>query len=127
VIEVAVAGEEITVTKVWSVGDVGRQIINPSGADNQVRGAIIEGIGHALSGLEITLVKGRVEQENYDGYALPRIGMTPQIETEFLITDYPPTGLGEPALPPVLPAITNAVFAATGKRLRNLPLKLSEA
>jgi isoquinoline 1-oxidoreductase beta subunit len=127
VIEVAVTGEEIEVVKIWSVGDVGRQIINPSGADNQVKGAIIEGVGHALSGLEITLANGRVEQENYDSYALPRIGMTPVIEHEFLITDFAPTGLGEPALPPVLPAITNAVFAATGKRLRKLPLKLSEA
>jgi isoquinoline 1-oxidoreductase beta subunit len=128
VTEVSVsAQDEINVAKIWSVGDVGRQIINPSGADNQVHGAIIEGIGQAIGGLEITLADGRVEQENLESYTLPRIGLTPVIHTEFLLSDNAPSGLGEPALPPVLPAITNAVFAATGKRLRKLPLKLSEA
>jgi len=112
----------VRVPRVWVAGDIGSQVVNPSGAENQVRGSVIDGLGQALGGLSITLAGGRIEQENFDTYPLPRIPGTPDIAVEFVRSDFPPTGLGEPALPPTAPAITNAIFAATGKRVRTLPL-----
>lgn len=123
VVEAAVAQDgTVRVPRVWVAGDIGSHIVNPSGAENQVRGSVIDGLGQALGGLAITLAGGRIEQENFDTYPLPRIPGTPDIAVDFVATDFPPTGLGEPALPPVIPALCNAVFAATGKRVRKLPL-----
>ena len=107
--------------KVWIAADCGRQVINPSGALNQVQGAALDGIGSAL-GQAITIDGGKVVEANFDGFRLLRINQAPAVEVEFVHTDYPPTGLGEPALPPVIPALCNAVFAATGKRVRKLPI-----
>ncbi len=112
---------EIALDHVWIVADVGSQIINPSGAVNQVQGAALDGIGAAL-GQAVTLERGRVVQANFDSVRPLRIDQVPPVEVEFLITDHPPTGLGEPALPPVVPALCNAIFAATGKRIRTLPI-----
>lgn len=117
------ASNRITVHRVWGVGDVGSQIVNPSGAAAQVEGSIVEGMSQMQQ--EITLVNGRVQQTNYHQHPLLRLRQTPAIEIFWKTTDYPPTGLGEPALPPVLGAIGNAVFAATGKRIRTLPLSRS--
>lgn len=123
VVEAAVAQDgTVRVPRVWVAGDIGSQVVNPSGAENQVRGSVIDGLGQTLGGLAIKLIGGRIEQENFDTYPLPRIPGTPEIAVEFTATDFPPTGLGEPALPPVIPALCNAVFAATGKRVRKLPL-----
>ncbi|WP_458233092.1 molybdopterin cofactor-binding domain-containing protein [Roseateles sp. P5_E8] len=108
------------VLKVWAVGDVGSTIVNPSAARNQVEGAIIDGIGQLRQA--ITFDKGRVEQSNFHQMALMRIADAPQIDVEFVLSDHPPTGLGEPALPPALPAVCNAIFAATGVRIRKLPI-----
>jgi len=124
VAEVSVdASNRITVHRVWAAGDVGSQIVNPSGAAAQVEGSIVEGMSQMQQ--EITLVDGRVQQTNYHQHPLLRLRQTPAIEIFWKTTDYPPTGLGEPALPPVLGAIGNAVFAATGKRIRTLPLSRS--
>lgn len=121
VAEVSVdADKRIRVHRVVVASDIG-PIINMSGANNQCEGAVIDGFSTML-GLEITMENGRVEQSNFHQYPILRIAAQPKVEVHFIQSDNPPTGVGEPALPPVAPAICNAIYAATGHRVRTLPL-----
>jgi isoquinoline 1-oxidoreductase beta subunit len=126
VAEVSVdSANKVKVNKVWVAADVGSTIVNPSAADNMVQGAIIDGMG-ALMGQEITIEKGRVVQTNFHQHPLLRLVQAPPaIEIHYLKSENNPTGLGEPSMPPILPAIANAIFAASGKRVRSLPLSKS--
>ncbi len=116
-------GDRVTVHHVWAAGDIGSQIINPGGAENQAMGGIIDGISHMMQ--EITLTNGRVDQTNYHQHPMLKMRQAPVIEVFWRKSEFAPTGLGEPVLPPILPAVANAIFAASGKRVRTLPLKRS--
>jgi isoquinoline 1-oxidoreductase beta subunit len=124
VVELSVdAKKHITVHKVTAVADIG-PIVNMSSAENQVQGAVIDGISTAM-GLEINVEKGRIQESNFDSYPILRMRSAPQVEAHFIQSDYRPTGLGEPSLPPLAPALGNAIFAANGDRVRSMPFKRS--
>ena len=110
----------LTVHSVTVAGDVG-PIVNLSGAENQCQGAVMDGLS-AMLGQEITMENGRVQESNFHQYPLMRMNNAPVVDVHFIQSDFPPTGLGEPALPPLAPAVCNAIHAATGHRVRTLPL-----
>jgi len=122
VVEAAVAHDgQVKINKVWAVGDIGSQVINPTAAVNMVQGAIIDGLGEALN-QKITIENGRVVESNFDTFSPLLLKQAPPIEVHFIKSEHSPTGLGEPPLPPAIPALCNAIFAATGKRIRTLPI-----
>lgn len=121
VAEVSVDGQRrITVHGITVACDVG-PVINLGGAEAQCQGSIIDGLS-AMAGQKLTHEAGRVLETNFDRYPLRRIGSEPRIAVHFLQSDNPPSGLGEPVLPPVAPAVCNAVFTACGHRIRSLPI-----
>lgn len=122
VAEVVADGSRVQVEKVFSAADSG-PILNLSGARNQVEGAVVDALSTAQ--LEITFADGAAQQSNFTDYELLRIGQAPEVEVHFIQSDNSPTGLGEPPIAPATPAIANAVFAATGRRIRELPFSRS--
>tara|TARA_R110002072_G_scaffold56097_2_gene145498 strand:- start:2627 stop:4867 length:2241 start_codon:yes stop_codon:yes gene_type:complete len=121
VAEVSVdANRNFQVKKVTVAVDVG-PIINMSGALHQLQGSVIDGLS-TMAMQQITLEKGVVQENNFDAYEVLRIAQTPEVDVHFIQSDNQPTGLGEPALPPLAAAVTNAIFAATGERIRSMPL-----
>lgn len=123
VAEVSVtADKKVKLHKLWVAGDVGSQIINPSAAVNICQGGLIDGVSELMH-QEITLKNGRVQETNYNKHGMMRLAQAPpEIEVHFAKSTYSPTGLGEPAMPPILPAVANAIFTASGQRVRSLPL-----
>ena len=112
--------KNVTVHKVWVVADVG-PIVNLSGAENQVQGSVIDGIS-TLAAQTISIENGAVQQTNFHQYPLLRSNQRPKMDVQFLATNYKPTGLGEPALPPIAAAVCNAIFTISGHRIRQLPI-----
>ena len=120
-IEVTVAGGRLTIERIVAAIDCGFAV-HPNGVDAQLQGGTIDGLSTAL-GLEITVKDGQVQQGNFDDYPLARIAMVPSLfETHILNYDDVPTGVGEIGIPSAAPALTNAIFAASGQRIRTLPI-----
>jgi isoquinoline 1-oxidoreductase beta subunit len=107
------------VKKIYAVSDCG-QVVSLNGASHQVMGGIVDGLGHAMYS-KLSFRDGAADQNNYNTYRLIRMKEVPEIETHFVNNGIDPTGLGEPALPPTGGAVANAIFKATGKRVRNQP------
>jgi isoquinoline 1-oxidoreductase beta subunit len=121
VVDVSVNGEgEVAVNRVVCAVDCG-MVVNPNTIEAQIQGGIIFGITAALYS-EITIKDGRVEQSNFTDYRMLRIDQTPPIEVHIVKSSEAPGGIGEPGTAALAPALTNAIFAATGKRLRQLPV-----
>jgi isoquinoline 1-oxidoreductase subunit beta len=111
----------LRVRHVFAVVDCG-DVVNTDSATAQVEGGIIFGLSAAMVG-EITIAEGRVVQRNFRDHQMIHLSDAPRISAEFIRTDARPGGLGEPCVPPIAPAVTNAIFAATGIRVRDLPIK----
>jgi isoquinoline 1-oxidoreductase beta subunit len=124
VAEVSVSGEDVRVHKVHAVVDCGLAV-NPDIVRAQIEGAIVYGLSAALKG-SITIAEGRVQQSNFHDFEVLRLPEMPEIEVEIVPSEAAPAGVGEPGLPPIAPAVANAVFALTGKRVRRLPIRVRE-
>lgn len=112
--------KKITVHRVTVAGDVG-PIVNRSMAENQCEGSVIDGLS-TMMGLKVTFEDGRVQQQNFNEYPILRMPSIPEVDVHFIESDNVPSGLGEPALPPLAAAVCNAIYAATGRRPRTMPI-----
>jgi isoquinoline 1-oxidoreductase subunit beta len=121
VAEVSVKAGKIRVLRIVYAVDCGRPV-NPNGITAQVEGAAIYGVSAFMKDA-ITIDRGRVQQSNFNDYQMPRINETPLIEVHVINSTEEPTGIGEPGLPVIAPAVCNAIFAGTGKRIRRLPIR----
>ena len=122
VVEVEVNGGEIRIPRVDIALDAGR-VINPDRVKSQFEGAAVFGTSIALMS-EITAAGGKIQQSNFDGYPVARMSQAPmETHVHIVASDAAPAGVGEPGVPPIAPAICNAIFAAAGKRIRDLPIK----
>ncbi len=119
VAEVSVENGKVRVHRVVCAVDCG-MVVNPDGVRQQIEGGVVYGLSAALHG-EITLENGRVVQSNFHDYIPLRFSEMPQVEVHIVASDAAPTGIGEPGTPPIAPAVANAVFKLTGKRLRSMP------
>ncbi|MSO99276.1 MAG: xanthine dehydrogenase family protein molybdopterin-binding subunit [Rhodospirillaceae bacterium] len=121
VAEVSVdATMNVRVHKVTVAADIG-PIVNLSGAENQVQGSVVDGLSTMMN-LELSIEHGRIQEGNFHDYPILRMAEAPEVDVHFIQSDFPPTGVGEPGLPPLAPAVANAVFAASGQRVRALPM-----
>jgi isoquinoline 1-oxidoreductase subunit beta len=123
VVEISMRGNQLAIHRITCAVDCG-QMVNPNIVDQQVEGSILFGLTAALWG-EITLAKGQVQQRNFDSYRMLRLPEAPRIDVHLLASGEAPGGIGEPGTAVVGPALANAIFAATGKRLRSLPIAKS--
>jgi len=121
VVEITMENTQPKVHRVVAAVDCG-QVVNPSILEQQIQGGVVYGLSNALHA-QITIEKGRVVQGNFDDYAPLRMDETPAVEVYAVPSQEPPTGIGEPSLPPVAPALCNAIYAATKKRIRTLPIQ----
>jgi isoquinoline 1-oxidoreductase beta subunit len=121
VVEVSVTKGDVRVHRVVAAIDPGH-VVNPLSVEMQVQGAVVYALAAALYG-EITIKDGGVEQTNFDTYEMLRMADAPRVETVIVPSGDFWGGVGEPPVPPLAPALCNAIFAATGKRVRSLPLK----
>lgn len=112
--------KRVKIHKVWVVADIG-PVINLSGAEGQCQGSVIDGIS-MMARQKISIKNGRIQQTNFHQYPLLKMGQRPEIDVQFLQTDNIPTGMGEPALPPIAAAVCNAVYTVTGQRIHSLPI-----
>jgi isoquinoline 1-oxidoreductase beta subunit len=124
VAEVSVAGEKLKVHRVVCAVDCGH-VVNPGIIKQQIESGIVYGLSAALKGA-ITIDKGAVVQGNFNNYDVVRIDEMPLIEVHIMDSNNNPGGIGEASVPPIAPAVTNAIFAATGKRVRRLPIRLQD-
>jgi isoquinoline 1-oxidoreductase beta subunit len=121
VVEVTATPEGIRIDKAFVVAEVG-QVLDPVNVDAQLSGGVLWGLGHAMMG-ELTYADGAPEQTNFHDYPSLRLYQAPQVVTRALQTTGRIKGIGEPGVPPAAPALANAIFAATGQRIRELPLR----
>ena len=119
VVEVTMTDRGIRIDKVWVAVDVGK-VMDPINFENQVQGGVIWGLGHAIN-CELTYAKGAAQQTNYNHHEAMRLYQCPVVEVRGLENDPKVRGVGEPPVPPAAPALANAIFAATGKRIREMP------